>query len=83
MYFSVPLFVFLHFTVAILMYRFLLAPAYSFKKLKSSTYIVFDRHKINGLKTEEAISIRPILTLIALLGELDRAYPSTLELFYP
>lgn len=49
MYFSIPLFVFLHFSVVVFMYSFLLAPAFGFKKLKSSNYIVLDRYKINNL----------------------------------
>jgi len=49
MYLSVPLFVFLHFTVAVLMYRFLLAPAFGLKRLESRNYFALDRHKIRNL----------------------------------
>jgi len=49
MYLSIPLFVFLHFTVVVFMYRFLLAPAFGLKRLRTRDYIFFDRHQVSGL----------------------------------
>ncbi|MBW2732228.1 MAG: hypothetical protein JRH20_07520 [Deltaproteobacteria bacterium] len=49
MYLTVPLFVFLHLTVVVFMYRFLLAPLLGLPRLRARDYIILDRHKIAGL----------------------------------
>ena len=49
MYLTVPLFVFLHLSVTLVLYRFLLAPLLALPRLRARDYLIFDRHRIDRL----------------------------------
>lgn len=49
MYLTIPLFIFLHVTIIVLLYNYFLASFLSLPEFKVNEYVILDRHRIKGL----------------------------------